>query len=296
MDEVARHLPYMKTDDLLDACYCPTDGHLQPAELVAAYVKIGKRLGVGYISNCPVLGIGIDHNKSQSVQTTQGKFCASTIVDAAGPWSYLVADLVNETLPTAALGHVYLTTEPSPQHPVDRLSPAIRDRHYRIYSRPENGGLIVGLYGQDTVQYDMQDIPTDFDMSAMKVRFDDIHVATLIHAAQQRFPWIDERTPMRMTAGIMTFTPDGKPFCGKLPAVDGFYHCAGFSGHGIVQSPTIGVIMAQLIIDGRSTYDIAAIEADRYFDVPGFQVRGDIKQKCYEMHAGYYGRLEGQPS
>ena len=101
---------------------------------------------------------------------------------------------------------------------------------------------------------------------------------------------------MRMTAGIMTFTPDGKPFCGKLPAVDGFYHCAGFSGHGIVQSPTIGVIMAQLILDGRSTYDVAAIEADRYFDVPGFQVRDDIKQKCYEMHAGYYGRLEGQPS
>ena len=31
--EVARRLPYMKTDDLIAACYSPTDGHLQPAEL-----------------------------------------------------------------------------------------------------------------------------------------------------------------------------------------------------------------------------------------------------------------------
>ena len=47
-DEGAEMLPYMKTDDLLDACYCPTDGHLQPAELVSSYVKWGRKLGVDY--------------------------------------------------------------------------------------------------------------------------------------------------------------------------------------------------------------------------------------------------------
>ena len=51
--KVADMLPYMKTDDLLDACYCPTDGHLQPAELVHAYVKVGKSHGVQYRENCP---------------------------------------------------------------------------------------------------------------------------------------------------------------------------------------------------------------------------------------------------
>ena len=29
--EVAQMMPHMKTDDLHEACYCPTDGHLQPA-------------------------------------------------------------------------------------------------------------------------------------------------------------------------------------------------------------------------------------------------------------------------
>ena len=142
--------------------------------------------------------------------------------------------------------------------------------------------------------FTLQFLPVDFDMSAMKARLDDIHVATLIHSAQQRFPWINGRTPMTVTTGIMTFTPDGKPFCGKTPNIEGLYHCAGFCGHGIVQSPTIGVIMSDLIRNGETEYDVEAIEADRYFDIPGFQDRVEIKAKCYEMHSGYYGRLEGK--
>ncbi len=292
-DEVAAKLPYMKTDDLIDACYCPTDGHLQPAELASAYLKIGKRAGVEYLQNCPVEKILIDHGRAQGVETAAGTFHAPAIVNAAGPWSYLVAELAETVLPTAAIGHYYLTTRPDEQNPVDRLSPAIRDRHQRIYSRPESGGLIVGLYGEEAIQYDMEQLPVDFDMSSLKARQDDIHVAMLIHATQQRFPWINERTPMTITAGIMTFTPDGKPFCGKMPSVEGLFHCSGFSGHGIVQSPAIGVIMADLILNGQTDYDIEAIEADRYHDVAGFQDRNDITAKCYQMQSDYYGRVEG---
>ena len=58
---------------------------------------------------------------------------------------------------------------------------------------------------------------------------------------------------MTITTGIMTFTPDARPFCGEMPDLEGLFHCAGFSGHGIVQSPAIGLIMSQLILDGEST-------------------------------------------
>ena len=295
IDDVSQKLPYMKTDDLLDACYCPTDGHLQPAELVSAYIKVGKSHGARYMPNCPVEGVMIEGGKAKGVNTPSGPIYAPAIVNAAGPWSYLVAELAETVLPTAALGHYYLTTRPNDTCPINRFSPAIRDRHLRLYTRPESGGLIVGIYGEETVEHDMEKLPVNFDMSAMKARLDDIHVATLIYAAQQRFPWINERIPLTITTGIMTFTPDGKPFCGKTPDIDGLYHCAGYCGHGIVQSPTIGVIMADLIRSGQTDYDIAAIEADRYLDIPGFQERAEIKAKCYQMHAGYYGHVEGKP-
>ncbi|MEK7677744.1 MAG: FAD-binding oxidoreductase [Verrucomicrobiota bacterium] len=293
IDEVARLLPYMKTDDLLDACYCPTDGHLQPAELLSAYLRIGKSNGVRYITNCPVEQILIEGGRVKGVKTALGEYHAPVVVNAAGPWSYLVAGMARATLPTAAIGHYYLTTRPSPQIAIDRLSPAVRNRHHRIYTRPENGGLLVGMYEAEPVEYDMEKLPADFDMSAMKAGRDDWNVALLLNAAQQRFPWINERTPMTITTGIMTFTPDAKSLCGKLPDLDGLYHCSCCSGHGIMQSPAIGVLMAELVLDGRTRYDLQAIRADRFFDLPGYQERADIKAKCRRMYASYYGRVEG---
>jgi 4-methylaminobutanoate oxidase (formaldehyde-forming) len=290
--EVARLVPYMRTDDLVAACYCPTDGHVQPAELVSAYLKIGRSHGATYHAPCPVERLIIARGRVQGVQTAAGACHAPAVVNAGGPWSSLIADLAEAILPTAAIGHCYLTTRPDPKYPVDRHSPAVRDRHHRIYSRPESGGLIVGMYEAEPEAYDMQELPADFDMTAMKEARDSLHVATLIAAAQQRFPWISERTAMSITSGIMTFSPDGHPFCGRFPALDGLYHCAGFSGHGIVQSPVIGRIMADLILHGETSYDIEAIEADRYFDVPGYQERGEINAKCYRMAAEYYGKVE----
>lgn len=295
IDEVARLMPYMRTDDLMDACYCPTDGHLQPAELTAAYIKIGRERGVRYKTNTPVTGILIERGRVYGVKTVEGDYHAPVVVNAGGPWSYLNAELAETVLPTAAIGHYYLTTRPDPAHPVDRLSPAVRDRELRIYSRPESGGLIVGMYDAEPELYDMRSLPADFDMSRMKAARDSLRVALLIHAAQQRFPWIDERTPMSITTGIMTFTPDARPFCGKMPNIDGLYHCTGFSGHGIVQSPVIGVIMAELILDGQSSYDVKSIEADRYFDMPGYISRQDIEAKCVAMAGNYYGKVE-QPA
>jgi glycine/D-amino acid oxidase-like deaminating enzyme len=292
IDEVAKRLPYLRTDDLLEACYCPTDGHIQPAELVAAYLKVGRQRAVEYKVNTPVNEILIDGSRVRGVKALGVEYHAPIVVNAGGPWSYLNAELADAILPTAAIGHYYLTTRPDPEHPVDRLSPAVRDRHLRLYTRPESGGLIVGIYDAEPELHDMRRLPVDFDMSRMKAARDSIQVARLLDAASVRFPWISERTSMSITTGIMTFTPDAKPFCGKMPDVDGLFHCAGFSGHGIVQSPSIGLIMSQLILDGRSRYDIQSIEADRYFDVPGYVNRVEIEDKCVRMAGDYYGTIE----
>jgi sarcosine dehydrogenase len=292
IEEVASRVPYMRTDDLIDACYCPTDGHLQPAELAGAYIKVGRERGVQYKTNTPVTGILVDSGRVRGVKTAEGEYHAPVVVNAGGPWSYLNAELAETVLPTAAIGHYYLTTRPDPNHPVDRLSPAVRNRELRIYTRPESGGLIVGIYDSDPDLYDMRKVPVDFDMSRMKAARDSIQVARLLEATNARFPWINERTPMTITTGIMTFTPDARPFCGEMPDIKGLYHSSGFSGHGIVQSPAIGLIMSQLILDGKSSYDVSSIEADRYFDMPGYLDRDDIEARCVSMAGNYYGKVE----
>ncbi len=291
-DRVAELLPYMKCDDIVDACYCPTDGHLQPAELLAAYVRVARDAGVAFHSNTPMEAILRNNEQISGVRAGGKEFFAPVVVNATGPWSYLTAQRCHSRLPTAAIGHCYLTTQPRDDVPVDRHSPAIRDRGNRIYSRPEAGGLIVGCYEAEPPTYDMAALGDDFDMSQMRAARNDIHVATLIDAVRRRFPFINERTPMTITVGIMTFTPDGRPFCGRQPDLQGLYHCSGFCGHGIVQSPTIGRIMAQLIIDGHSSYDISEIEADRLFEETDFLNRSTVEQRCLDTASAYYGAVE----
>src|SRR5262245_64350060 len=80
--EVARRMPYMRTDDLVDACYCPTDGHLQPAELVSAYIKVGKERGVRYKTNTPVIDIVIENGKARGVRTAEGEYHAPVVANA----------------------------------------------------------------------------------------------------------------------------------------------------------------------------------------------------------------------
>lgn len=289
--EVARLLPYMRCDDLIDACYCPTDGHLQPAELLASYVQVAREYGVRFETQSPVEAVHVSNGRVTGLRAAGREYTAPVVLNATGPWSYLVAELGQARLPTAAIGHYYLITAATPETRIDRHSPAVRDRGNLIYSRPEAGGLIVGMYEANPVEYDMERLPADFDMSQMRARRDELNVAQLIDAASKRFPFINERTPMTITTGIMTFTPDGQPCCGKSAEIEGLFHCAGFCGHGIVQSPSIGVVMAELIVDGRTRYDIDQIEADRFFDIPGLDDRQQVKQRARDTYAGYYGAV-----
>jgi len=74
--------------------------------------------------------------------------------------------------------------------------------------------------------------------------------------------------------------------------VPGLFHCSCCSGHGIRQSPIVGKVMADLILDGKTKYDLDFMAADRFQDLPGYRERADIKRKCYEMYASYYGQVE----
>lgn len=46
-------------------------------------------------------------------------------------------------------------------------------------------------------------------------------------------------------------TPDSRPLLGQLPGVDGLFLCAGFSGMGFKISPAVGLVMSELLLDGR---------------------------------------------
>jgi glycine/D-amino acid oxidase-like deaminating enzyme len=128
-------------------------------------------------------------------------------------------------------------------------------------------------------------------MSSLEPRADHPSVVELLEKSALRFPFVRPDLPMTLHTGIMSFAPDGDPLLGEIPGVGGLYHCAGFGGHGVVQSPAIGLAMAELILDGTWRYNPDELEADRFFDLPEMRDRGTVKARCLQVYADYYSKL-----
>lgn len=285
--------PYMNVDDVVEACYSPTDGHILPSELATAYFQTAKKLGVEFRTQVKVEGVSTEHGKVTGVRTSTENYSANAVLICAGLWSNLVTRALGFEIMTAPLAHYYITTDPLSDFPIDPKSPSIRDKDSKIYTRPEVGGLLVGMFEEEPELYRPEQLPDDFEMSGLSgtVSRADIKVALLIEAARQRFPFFERNPTFRVTKGLIGYTPDDQPLCGPLDQIDGLFLCTGFS-HGIVQSPTIGIVMAELMLNGKCRYDVSNMNPNRFDNDPNFLDTARIAQACFNTSSQYYGAVK----
>lgn len=290
--DAAAMLPFMAVDDVIDAAFCPSDGHLEPPALARLYLGLARDAGVACHEECPVTALRVSGGRVAGVEAGGTVFHAPVVVNAGGPWCALVAGLAAQRLPSAAIGHYHITTPPDPRSPVPDTAPTMRDRERRIYARPKDGGWRVGIYEADPELFDMAALPGAFTMADLVAGRGHPAVAALIAQAAARFPGIAADAPLRIAGGIMAFTPDGEPLIGGIAGLDGFHHCAGFCGHGIMQSAAAGRIMAEWILDRACRYDLDAIAADRFHDWAGIGDAGAVAERCLAVYRDYYGRVD----
>jgi sarcosine oxidase subunit beta len=85
-----------------------------------------------------------------------------------------------------------------------------------------------------------------------------------IEAAVARMPLLGNSGIKARQAGLYELTPDAHPIIGPTP-VEGFHLLTGFSGHGFMQGPICGKLMAEIILDGKaSTVDISMLDYNRF--------------------------------
>lgn len=73
--------------------------------------------------------------------------------------------------------------------------------------------------------------------------------------------------PLRVSAYMDAYTPDGHSIVDKAPDLPNTVLLCGFSGHGFKMAPVMGQIAADLILDGRTRHPIGHLSADRMMPV-----------------------------
>jgi sarcosine oxidase subunit beta len=252
--EIKHRWPYLNVEDLRGGTFCPEDGYADPYMAAMGFANAARRLGVRIEEQTKVTAINIEHGKVLGVQTTRGLVSAPVVVDVAGPWGGEVARMAGFDLPVRPFRRQVFVTQAFEAIP--KPVPMILDIEPAFYFRGEGPGVLMGMSDPDE--------PSSFNTNV------DYHfLEKLIEKAIQRAPILEEAEIGRGWGGLYAITPDDNPIIGPLPGAGGFYCAIGFSGHGFQQAPTVGRILADLILDGQTDFDLGPFAHDRFDKVTG---------------------------
>jgi sarcosine oxidase subunit beta len=134
--------------------------------------------------------------------------------------------------------------------------PIVSDLIHNIGFRPEAGNLtLLGVNDADEF-VDLDTFNQGVDMAT---------VAEGMRRVPRRCPLLRHAYFRGGWAGLYDVTPDWHPILDAVEGVEGLYCAVGFSGHGFKLSPMIGVVMAELITQGRATsVDITPMSWSRF--------------------------------
>jgi len=247
--EVASLFPELCVDDVRFATFCPKDGYADPNSILQGYVAGARALGVRFVEGAPVTAITRSRGVVTGVTTPEEAIATGLVVDAAGAWGADVGRLAGVDLPITPLRRQILVTERVAG--LEREFPLTVEFATGLYMHRESGGVLLGMA-------DPKDGP-GFDDS---VNWD--FLPDVVERAMERLPLLEQATIRTAWGGLYEDTPDKHPIVGRVDGVDGFVSAAGFSGHGVMHAPAIGELVAELIVDGRTSLDLAPLRASRF--------------------------------
>ncbi len=249
-DEVRRRVPQLRADDVLAGTFHGGEGLCDPNGVVYGYIRAARRLGARALNDTPVIGIDTAGGRITGVRTPRGTIACETVVNAAGPWASLIGDMVRLPLPVTPLRRQMLTTTPLPEIPPD--FPFVIDFARHLYFHREGEGILTGMSNlREKPGFD-ESVDEDWELD---------HMA---HAVE-RLPLLEKAGRVAHWAGLYEVTPDAHPIIGPAPQLAGYYAVTGFSGHGFMHGPIAGKLVAELILDGRtSSVDISTLAHDRF--------------------------------
>lgn len=255
--------PRLNVTNYVDAAYRADDGFADPYLAAQGYAKAARRNSVDIRTDVRVTDLRPHAGRAHTVVTDDGRIEADTVVNAAGVWAPEIAAMAGVSLPITPKRRQLVVTEPD--HPLDRTVPMTVDMDADVHFRPERDGTAVvgGFFAK-------QDPPADPD--GFDRRMDRAWAATAIERAAECATYFGPDTRIvDGWAGLYAVTPDHHPIIDEI--APGLVTAAGFSGHGFMQAPATGRVVAELAVDGTpTTVDVSMLDAGR-FD------RGDLLEE-----------------
>ena len=264
-EEAGELAPSFYLEDCGVIAYEPVCGYGDASATCASFAQAARNRGARVILRCPAVNVEVTSGRVTGVVTADGKVSTDRAVIATGPWSRKFLLQHGIDLPLEATRHEVVHLRRGPGGPA--YHPGGGDLINQIYFRPEGADLTLVGNGN------MEDVIENPEIYAQ--RASPGFIQEIWSRLARRIPSLADAEFNTGYAGLYTSTPDSHPIIDAVEGIEGLYVCTGFSGHGFKLSPMVGVLMAELMLDGRATsIDISPLRMSRFAE-------GDLNNTGY---------------
>jgi sarcosine oxidase subunit beta len=266
-EELKEIEPDWVVDDVEFAAYEPDSGYGDGAGVANDFLGRARDMGVTYLSRTPATSFRVEGGQIRGVSTDRGAIDAAVVVAATGTATRPLFRQVSYDLPIEPEYHQVAILKNAPE--MKGGGCACIDSISATYFRSDglDKFLVGDFHGQRGV--DPENYPQTASVESLE---------ELIERACRRVPKLQDAQVMRGVTGVYDMTPDSRPLLGEIPCVDGLFVCAGFSGMGFKISPAIGLVMSELLLDGRGkTVDISPFRPSRFAE--GIPIKAEYEYK-----------------
>ncbi len=257
-EEIRRLVPWVRAHDLLGGTLGAIDGFIRPLEIMRGYTEAASRLGVRFEYGAGWIDYVLEGTpgggrRVAGVRGEAGDVAARRVVNAAGPWAGELGKPFGVAIPVRPIKRQTAITYPFSGLAED--IPMTICQWDGVHLRVRDGRVLL-LMHRDHPSAD------PFDTS-----FDPRWLDELLSRARDRFPILAEAQIDldRCWAGLYEMSPDRHALLGPAPGVAGLYLINGSSGHGVMHSPALGQLLAEIIVDGRAhSLDVHALRPSRF--------------------------------
>jgi sarcosine oxidase, subunit beta len=248
--EQAQKITPFVPDGIGGATWGSADGQVDAHGATVAYLQLARSLGAEVFYNFRVEGI--DRAGDSWTVTSMGRsVSACYLVNAAGGWAGELGKLVGFDIPVVhSRRNIYSTADAV----LDRYLPMTVDFGTGLYLRSEGDRLLFG--GNNPNEQDGYN--TSVDWAWME---------SLLEIGTERFPWLGDLPLDRKGcwAGTYENTPDHNAILGPAPGAPTWVNACGFSGHGLIEAPVAGELVAEQVADGAITsFEVSHLAIERF--------------------------------
>lgn len=253
LSDIAAVNPAVSLEGVVGAVFCPTDGYIRPMEILRGYLAAAQRLGVTVHWGVEVAAMERDSNGTvRRIGTSRGTMDAERVVNAAGAWSAGVAALAGVDLPVVPLRRQVAVSGAGASLPARMPMTIYTGDGFHLRARDGRAVLCWPTPGNPSDPFDVSVDHNWLEDVAARAR---ARVPALAHA---EFPIAEAY------AGLYEMSPDSHAILGVAPGCANMYLANGSSGHGVMHSPAIGQVVAEMMTDRATALDVSQLRPSRF--------------------------------